>query len=74
MFPHLKFVMFFWDNHICGKCHIIYESQPCSVIVTLGGQLYMVQEVAPTTATSLISENQCRNIIYQTTKFSLFMV
>jgi hypothetical protein len=56
------------------KCHAIYESQPHSVIVTLGGQLYRVPEVAPTTATSLISEKQCHKVISQTTKFSLFMI
>jgi hypothetical protein len=45
-----------------------------SVIVTLGGHLYRVPEVAPTTTTSLISEKKCRKVISQTTKFSLFMI
>jgi hypothetical protein len=56
------------------KLHAIYESQPRSVIVTMGGQLYRVPVVAPTIATSLISEKQCRKVISQTTKFSFFMI
>jgi hypothetical protein len=28
------------------KHHVVYESQPRSVIVTMGGQLYKVPEVA----------------------------
>ena len=31
------------------KCHAIYESQPRSVIVTLGGHLYRILEVVSTT-------------------------
>jgi hypothetical protein len=41
------------------KCHDIYKSWPHNVIVILGGQLYKVPEVAPSTATSLISVKQC---------------
>jgi hypothetical protein len=54
------------------KLHAIYESQPCSVIVIVGGQLYRVLEVAPTIATSLISKKQCCKVISQTAKFSFF--
>jgi hypothetical protein len=32
------------------KCHVVYESRPRSVIITLGGQLYRITEVVPTTA------------------------
>jgi hypothetical protein len=38
------------------KCHVVYESRPHSVIITLGGQLYRVLEVVPTTVVSLISK------------------
>jgi hypothetical protein len=30
------------------KCHVIYESRPCSVIMTLGDQLYRIPEVVLT--------------------------
>jgi hypothetical protein len=36
------------------KCHVVYESRPCIVIITLGRQLYNIPEVAPPTAISLI--------------------
>jgi hypothetical protein len=30
------------------KRHVVYESRPCNVIVTLGGHLYRIPEVVPT--------------------------
>jgi hypothetical protein len=30
------------------KCHVVYESRPCTIIVTLGVQLYRIPKVAPT--------------------------
>jgi hypothetical protein len=56
------------------KHHTIYESRPCNVIITLGGHLYRVREVALTTSTSLVSEKQCHKVISHTTKFSLFTI
>jgi hypothetical protein len=56
------------------KHHPIYESHPHGVIVTLGGQLYKVPELALTTSTSLISKKQCRKVISQTTNLSLFTI
>lgn len=35
------------------KDHVVYESRPLSVIVTLGDQLYKVPEVVHTTTISL---------------------
>jgi hypothetical protein len=55
------------------KCHVMYESRPCSVIITLGRQLYRIPEVAPT-AISLISAKQCSKVISQTGKFVFFMI
>ena len=56
------------EPYLC-KCHVIYDSWPCSVIVTFGGQLYRILEtVAPAT----ISEG--RNRISHTRKLSLFTV
>jgi hypothetical protein len=56
------------------KSHAIYESRTHNFIVTLGGHLYRVPEVALTTATSLILEKQCHKVIFQTIKFSLFTI
>jgi hypothetical protein len=47
------------------KHHAIYESRPRSVIITLGGHLYRIQEVVPTTA----PPKQCRKVVSHTTKF-----
>jgi hypothetical protein len=52
------------------KHHVVYESRPHSVIVTLGRQLYRIPEVAPPTTISLVSAKQCRKVISQTGKFS----
>jgi hypothetical protein len=43
------------------KHHVVYESQPCSVIVTLGGHLYKIPEVVPTTSISLISKKMSQS-------------
>jgi hypothetical protein len=56
------------------KHHVVYESRPHSVIITLGGQLYRVPEAVPTTVVSLISMKQCRKVVSQTERFFLFMV
>ena len=56
------------------KCHVVYESWPCSVIITLGKRLYKIPEVAPKASISLTSSKQCRKAITQTRKFVLFMV
>ena len=51
------------------KRHVVYESQPRSVIVTLGGQLYRIPEtIAPTTV------SQGRKIRSHTRKFTLFTI
>jgi hypothetical protein len=47
------------------KHHAIYESRPCSVINTLGGHLYRIPEVLPTTA----PPKQCHKVVSHTTKF-----
>ena len=45
------------------KRYAIYESQPRSVIITLGKRLYKILEVAPKASISLISAKQCRKVI-----------
>jgi hypothetical protein len=52
----------------------MYESRPCSVIITLGRQLYRIPEVAPPTAISLIYAKQCSKVISQTGKFVFFVI
>jgi hypothetical protein len=56
------------------KHHVIYESRPHSVIITLDRKLYRILEVVPLIAISLISAKQCRKIISQTGKFVFFMI
>jgi hypothetical protein len=52
------------------KHHVVYESRPLSVIITLGGRLYNVPEAIPTIAISLIIMKQCRKVVSQTKIFS----
>lgn len=52
------------------KRHDVYESRPCSVIVTLRGNLYRIPEVIPTT----FPPKQCRKVVSHTTKFSFFTI
>jgi hypothetical protein len=52
------------------KHHVVYESRPRSVIITLGGHLYRIPEVVPT----IVPPKQCRKVISHTAKFILFTV
>ena len=52
------------------KRHVIYESQPQSVIVTLGGHIYSIPEVV----LIIVPPKQCHKVISHTTKFSLFTI
>jgi hypothetical protein len=56
------------------KCHVVYESIPHSVIITLGRHLYMILEVTPPTTIYLISAKQCSKFISQTRKFIFFVI
>jgi hypothetical protein len=56
------------------KHHLVYESRPCSVITTLGDDIYKVTEAVPKDAVSLIFRMQCRNMVSHTERFFLFMV
>jgi hypothetical protein len=47
------------------KHHAIYESRPRSVIITLGGHLYRIPEVVPTTA----PPKKCCKVVSHTRKF-----
>jgi hypothetical protein len=56
------------------KRHVVYESRPHSVIITLGNKLYRIPEVAPPTTISLITAKKCSKIISQTRKFVFLMI
>ena len=45
------------------KRHVMYESRPHNVIITLGRQLYKIPEVVPPTTISLISAKKCNKVI-----------
>jgi hypothetical protein len=48
--------------------HVVYESRPRSIIVTLGGHPYRIPEVVLTT----VPTKKCNKVISHTAKFSLF--
>ena len=45
--------------------HVVYESQPCSVIVTLGSHLYIILEVVPTN----VPPKKCCKVVSHNRKF-----
>jgi hypothetical protein len=56
------------------KRHVVYESRPRSVIITLNRKLYRIPEAVPPSAISLISAKQCRKVISQMGKFVFFVI
>jgi hypothetical protein len=56
------------------KRHVLYESRPHSVIITLNRKLYRIPEAVPPSDISLIFSKQCRKVISQTGKFVFFMI
>jgi hypothetical protein len=56
------------------KRHVVYDSRPHSVIITLSKKLYRIPEVVPPSAISLISAKQCRKVISQMGNFVFFMI
>jgi hypothetical protein len=52
------------------KRHVVYESRPRSVIVTLGGHLYRIPEVVPT----IVPPKKCCKVVSHTAKFSFFTI
>jgi hypothetical protein len=57
-----------------SKCHVVYESRPRSVIITLNMKLYRIPEAVSPSAISLISTRKCRKTISQTGKFVFFFI
>jgi hypothetical protein len=56
------------------ECHVVYDSRPHSVIITLDNKLYRTPEVVPPTTISLISTKKCRKVISHTRNFFFFMI
>ena len=56
------------------KRHVVYESRPHAVIVTLGNKLYRIPEVPPPAAISLVTAKQCSKLISQTRKCVFLMI
>jgi hypothetical protein len=56
------------------KHHVVYESRPHSVIITLNRKLYMILEAVPPSVISLIYAKKCRKVISQTGKFVFFVI
>jgi hypothetical protein len=56
------------------KQHVVYESRPRVVIITLGNKLYRIPEIAPPTTISLVTAKQCSKPISQTRKFVFLMI
>jgi hypothetical protein len=56
------------------KYHVVYESRPRSVIITLNMKFFRIPEAIPPSAISLISAKQCRKVISQTKKFFFFFI
>jgi hypothetical protein len=56
------------------KRHVVYDSRPHSVIITLNRKLYKIPEADPPSVISLISAKQYRKVISQTGKFVFFMI
>jgi hypothetical protein len=56
------------------RCHVVYESRPRNIIITLGRQLYRILELALPTVISLISAKKCNKVISQIEKFIFFVI
>jgi len=52
------------------KHHVLYESKPRNVLITLYMKLYRIPKVVPPIIISLICAKQCRKVISQTGSFS----
>jgi hypothetical protein len=56
------------------KCHVVYESRPHSVIITLNKKLYRIPMVVAPSVISFISTKQCWKVISQIGKFDFFFI
>jgi hypothetical protein len=70
----LKFCDVILGQPYLWKCHVVYESRPHSVIITLNRKLYRIPEAVPPSDISLISAKQCMKVISQMGKFVFFVI
>jgi hypothetical protein len=56
------------------KRHVVYESRPHSVIITLNRKLYKITKAVPPSVISLFFAKQCKKVISQTEKFLFFII
>jgi hypothetical protein len=56
------------------KHHVVYDSRPCSAIITLNKNLYRIPEAIPPSVISLISAKKCRKVIFHMGKFFFFLI
>jgi hypothetical protein len=56
------------------KRHVVYESRPPAVIITLGNKLYRILEITPPITISLVTAKQCSKLIAKTRKFVFVMI
>jgi len=56
------------------KRHVVYESKPRVVIITLRNKMYRITEIAPPTTISLVTAKQCSKLISKTRKFVFLMI
>ena len=56
------------------ELHVMFESRPHNVIITLNKKLYKIPEAIPPSAISLIFAKQCRKVISQMRKFVFFVI
>jgi hypothetical protein len=73
-FSPLKVCNFILGQPYLWKIHVVYDSRPHSVIITLDRKLYRIPEVVPPSVISLISSKKCRKVIYHTRKFVFFII
>jgi hypothetical protein len=59
----LKVCDFILGQPYLWKHHVVYDSKPRSVIITLNRKLYRIPEVVPPSVISLISAKQCGKVI-----------
>jgi hypothetical protein len=72
--PPLKVCDVLLGQPYLWKRHVVYESRPHSVSITLNRKLYKIPEAVPPSVISLISTKHCRKVISQTGKFVFFMI
>jgi hypothetical protein len=59
----LEVCVFLLGQPYLWKHHVIYDSRPHSVIITLNRKMYRIPEAVPPSAIFLISAKQCRKFI-----------